>query len=54
MLDGGSTKQTFMLTFMFFSLFFFHISILVLNGVLKLMNIMIKLVLIPTEEQNVL
>lgn len=52
-LDGGSTKQTFMLTFMFFSLFFFHISILVLNGVLKLMNIMIKLV-IPTEEQNVL
>lgn len=50
MVDGGSTKQTFMLTFMFF----FHISILVLNGVLKLMNIMIKLVIIPTEEQNVL
>lgn len=32
---GHSTKQTFLFTFMFFSLVFFHISILVLNGLLK-------------------
>lgn len=30
-----STKQTFSFTFAFFSLIFFHISILVLNGLLK-------------------
>lgn len=30
-----STKQTFLFTFTFFSLVFFHISILVLNGLLK-------------------
>lgn len=46
-LNGHSTKQTFSFTFMFFSLIFFHISILVLNGLLKLMmNIMIKLLLL--------
>ena len=46
-LNSHSTKQTFLFTFMFFSLVFFHISILVLNGLLKLMmNIMIKLLLL--------
>lgn len=46
-LDGHSNRQAFLFTFMFFSLVFFHISILVLNGLLKLMmNIMIKLLLL--------
>lgn len=39
-------KKTFSLLLCFFSLVFFHISILVLNGLLKpMMNIMIKLLL---------
>lgn len=46
-LNGHPTKQTFLFTFMFFSLVFFHISIPVLNGLLKLMmNIIIKLLLL--------